>query len=354
MWRALLSLITSRFILLVVACLAVNHQMSGPKTGGVWPGIRPTGVLLREVFGRISSRNPEVTTVNVLRGSSFASVFHYTHNPFLWLAHWTVKITHARTLPVLILFSNLFLLLFLSEIHALLSRIVTSEIAAATPILVVLWPTSYELSAGSSLAMSCWLLTLAIRSSMDNRWLVGGLALGGLALTEPLAAGLLPLMIYLFWFFQRDQPVALVARGTFFFLIPMAIAIYWSLPIYRNVPHLLYHSAAINLFTSWREGHLSWALSRSYLGQTITAIFFLAGAIIACVSHTLFMHRLIPVYLCGLLLLFSPLSLLPSRALLAGLCLEGIATVSTKPVLKVVQLVLLSLSIVEVGTIFGF
>ena len=75
-------------------------------------------------------------------------VFQATSNPFLWICRWVAGMTPLSPIQSLLLVSNVFLLLFLWEMYALFNRMVTPEVASAATILVVLWPTTYELSSG--------------------------------------------------------------------------------------------------------------------------------------------------------------------------------------------------------------
>jgi hypothetical protein len=348
MWRVFVAFATHRFLLFAVALIAINQGMRNRHPSQILPRFESFAVLKHEFLTRVSDV-PEVQALRRLEPAPLRSLFRETKSPFLWIAHFVSKATHFSPILVLIILSNLFLLLFFSEIYALLNRMVTSDIAAATPLLVLLWPTSYELSLGSSLALSCYLLTLAIRHAMDDQWILVGLATGLLALTESVALGLLPLLFYIFWFFQRAYPTNRMLRRLAFFLIPTLLGMVFGFRGYATQASLS-NSALATLMH-----HHDWSkfADRAMAGQAVTAVIFTAGAVGAALTNTVLLHRLIPVYVLGLLFLFSPLDSIASRAPLAGLCLEGIASMSAGPVLRLVQFMLLALGVYEVSIVFG-
>jgi hypothetical protein len=348
MWRVCVAFATHRFLLFGVALVAINQGMKSRHPATILPRFESFAVLRSEFVKKISDVS-EVQALRMLEPATVRTLVRETSNPFLWIAHFVSRETHLPPIVVLIVLSNLFLLLFFSEIYALLSRMVTSDIAAATPILVLLWPTSYELSLGSSLALSCYLMTLAIRHAIDDKWIIVGIAMGLLALTESAALGLVPLILYLFWYFQRSYPRADIIRRLAFLLVPTLVGIFVGLKGYSN-PGGLNHSA----FMSLLQGQIwSKLADKAVAGQAVTAVIFTVGAVGAALTNAVLIHRLIPIYVLGLLFLFSPLDLIASRAPLAGLCLEGIAAISAGPVLRLVQLMLLGLSIYEVSIVFS-
>ncbi len=109
----------------------------------------------------------------------------------------------------------------------------------------------------------------------------------------------------------------------------------------------------MNLLGVAKGGGLAWTFSQSILGQTITILFFAVGAVLAFLSNPMLMHKLIPAALVVLLLAFSSYSAVASRALLASPALMGIASHSSRPVLKLVHLVLLGLGAYEIFALFS-
>src|SRR5262249_25088248 len=154
-------------------------------------------------------------------------------------------------------------------------------IAVSGAILMVLWPTSYELSLGSTLSLSCFLVALALRHALDNQWFVAGLALGLLALFEPIAVGLMPLVLYVVWYFQRHFPIGDVLKRAAFFLVPFGLAVAFRWTVYRNLEALVDNSAASHLFGIFRGHGVGWLFSHELAGQTISVLFFAIGAVAA-------------------------------------------------------------------------
>lgn len=257
MWKVLLSLISQRLILLAVAFIAINQTIPSVRQPvspnerqpvSIVPKVHPTPVLWQKLLVRVAE-TPEGSRLNDLMRVPLTKVFRATSNPFLWICRWVAGMTPLSPIQTLLLVSNTFLLLFLWEMYALFSRMVTPDIASNATILVVLWPTTYELSLGSTLAMTCFLLALCVRHALDNRWLVVGLALGMLALLDPVAIGILPLLLYMFWYYQRHFPLGQLGKNTLYFLVPVGIAMDGTSP-----PTLIYgrHFPARHSSTSFR------------------------------------------------------------------------------------------------------
>jgi hypothetical protein len=252
----------------------------------------------------------------------------------------------------LLFLSNIFLFLFLWELNALFNRMVTPDVATSATILIVLWPTCYELSLGSTMAMSCFLVALAVRHALDNQWFIGGLGLGGLALVEPMAIGLLPLILYVFWYFQRHFPMLDVAKRAAFFLVPVGLAVAWRLPAYRNLGAVIHGSALMQVLGVFHGAGITWIFSHDLAGQTISLVFFAIGAVAALFSNITFVNRIIPAVLLLLVTLFSPYATLASRVPLAGACMEGIASASSRQAGRIVAVLMLGLGIYEIYAVF--
>jgi len=353
MWKVGLVFVFHRLILFVAALVSLNQNPLGSDSPKVVTKFEPYHQLQSRFIEKISE-GEEIQELERLRGTPLKSVFQRTRNPFLWMGHLIQTVTRLPGPLVAILLSNLFLLLFLWELIALIGRMTTSDIAVNTAILAVLWPTSYELSLGATLAMTCLFSTLAVRHALDDRWLLGGLATGALAFVEPLAVGLLPLLLYFFWYFHRQYPATEMAKRLAFFLVPVVIAIGIQWRVYAELGMVLRNSALVSLMTGFQSGNqYSWAFSKAFAGQTITAIIFIGGGAGALLVNSTLLHRLIPLYFCALLFVFSPYGSIASRALIAASCLEGLAAISARPVLRAVQLMLLTLGAYEVYFTFA-
>lgn len=308
---------------------------------------------LMSVFSQKVSRVPEVQTLSRVRRMSTSRMMRVTQNPFLWICKWTNNLLGLSPFWCLVLFSNIFLFLFLSELVSLLSRMVTTSVAAGVGIYAVLWPTSYELSLGSSFVFACYCGTAAIKFGLSNQWLQAGIALGALALVDPIAYGLVPLLGYMFYFYQRQFPAAELVKRLALFAIPAIAAFVWSDQSVAGLQRVMGKSALFNLFTTISEGQgVGWTFTHSILGQTITWMFFTLGAIAAAMNHSVLMHRLLPLTFLGSWLLFSPYGWLASRAPFAALCLEGVAG-GAPPLTKFIQLVLVLLGAAEIYSVFS-
>lgn len=356
MWKVLLSLISQRLILLAVAFIAINQtipsmrQPSSPSITIV-PQVHPTPVLWQRLLSRVAETLEGVRLTELMRAPA-TQVFWATPNPFLWICRWVAGTTRLSPVQALLLMSNVFLLLFLWEMNSLFNRMTTPDTASAATILIVLWPTTYELSLGSTFAMTCFLLALCMRHALDNRWLVVGFAVGALALLEPLAIGVLPILLYMFWYYQRHYPLGQLGRNTLYFLVPVGIAMGWRLNTYSHLWPVFSSSALFNVISATKSVGPSWTFSQSYVGQTIALVFFGLGAVAAFMSNTNLIHRIIPLNMLLLLLLFSPYSALASRAPLAAACLEGIASASSRTATRIVATLMLVLSAYEVYSVF--
>lgn len=304
-------------------------------------------------FQRRISDTRELSALKVLDARPASQVFRYSYNPFMWMARWLNGILGGSPLLTLLLLSNALLLLFLGELNALFNRMATPDVASAATILVILWPTSYELSLGSSFTLSCFLATLAIRGALDNQWLFSGLALAVLGLAEPLVVGLLPIILFIFWYFQRHFRGPQMLRRGALFLTPLVIAMAWAYQNLMTIHAQVVDSALLNLYQGLVSGKgLGWTFSRSYAGQTLSIIFFTIGAVAAFFSNTTVVHRMIPANMLLVLLLFSPYGAVASRAPLAAVCFEGITSASAGMVLRLLQILMLCLGLFEVGAVF--
>ncbi len=353
MWRVFLAFGFHRLLLFIVALLTINSALPSSKSSGILPNFASFSTL-REDFLKRVSEGPEIEALARLSSVSYGGIFSATHNPFLWLGHLLSHATGMSPVICLILFSNLFFLLFLRELNELLNRMITADVATITPILVVLWPTSYEMSLGSTLSLTCYLVTLAIRAALDDKWYFVGIAVGLLAGVDPIGVGLIPLLLFMFWYFQRHFQWQQVVKKAAFVLIPSVVGFVISRQMYAHLDQIISGSAMLNLTASVSHGQkLGWTLSDSFAGQTITAILFIGGAITAAASNSVILHRAIPLYLFLITLSFSPYGSIASRVLIAGEALEGIALISARPVLVTVQLMFLVLGILEVRSVFG-
>lgn len=353
MWKTFLALVAHRLFLFIVALLAINYRISQPVEGKFFRPLKTFSVLFDDFSNRISN-TPDIQLIVELRGKPFSDVFQATNNPLIWITHLLDRFLSLTPTLIMILLSNLVLFMFLWELQALVGRLAIPEVGTGTAILMVLWVTSYELTLGSSLGVPCLLLTMAVRHAIDDRWFVTGLGLALLGIFEPFAVFVLPILLFYFWQFQRHLPGAQIARNLLYFLVPTAAVVAWRWSIFQSLPGSIHGSALFNVIGLIQNpGELSWALSKSFLGQTITLGIFLVGAVSALVLNTSFLFRVIPTFTLMIVLMSSSYGALASRLMLAGTCLGGIGAMSSTFLIKLVQIALLILGATEVVVLFS-
>lgn len=353
MWKVSLALIGHRLLLLIVALLAVNVHLVSLLPDHAGPKLLPSDQLFTGFLKRVNE-GQEFVEMERLSAQSPKEVFKTTHNPFLWSVRWAMSLTGMRAQTALLLFSNLFLLLFLSELVALLNRMGTTDVAEGAAMLMVLWPTSFEMSLGDSSALMAFLMTLVVRQAIDNRWLIAGLSLFFLGLMDPMVLGLLPMLVYFFWFFQRHFQVQQVIKRTLFFLIPLGLALYLRWHEYPTLRSVFGHSALGDIMAWVRQPVGARAtLSGSFSGQVVTVVFFGIGAVVSLLSNSGLMYRLVPLNQFVVWLFFTPYSQVASRASLAAVCLGGITSATSQKVLWGIQALFLLLGAYEVFLVFS-
>lgn len=353
MWKVSLALIGHRLLLLVVALLAINVHLASLAPANAGPRLLPTATLWTGFVQRVHE-GQEFQEMEKLSAVSPKEIFRATRNPFLWATRWLMSLTGMRSQTALLLLSNLFLILFLSELVALLNRMGTPDVAEGAAMLMVLWPTSFEMSLGDSSALMAFLVTLIVRQAIDNRWLIAGLALFFLGLMDPIVLGLLPMLIYFFWFFQRHYQVQQVLKRTAFFLIPLGCALYLRWHEYPSVGSIFSGSALGDIMAWAKQPAAARAsLSRSFSGQLVTVVFFAIGAGVSLLSNSGLMYRLVPLNQFVVWLFFTPYAQVASRAPLAAVCLGGIASATSQKVMRGICAVLLFLSAYEAFLTFS-
>lgn len=352
MWKIFLALVSHRFLLCAVALFTINAKISPQYSGRAFRPFQPKAILINKLIERFSEGS-EVRTLRTLCNQPVTKVLSLTQDPFLWLARVVALLVNNNALYATLIVSNVFLLLFLWELNALGSRMALPEVANETGILAVLWMTSYELSLGSTLSLGCFLTTLLFRSAIDNQWVFTGAALGLLALNDRLALGLLPLLLLLFWHFQRYEPAKEVLKKAGLFLVPVIIAVVLKWSFYQDIWLFVQGSALLNIVKAFQKGEMAgWPLSQANLGQTISFMVFLAGAVSAAFVNSSIVLRGLPLLLLIAVLAFSSYSSLASRLLMAGICLEGVAATLSGLFLRLIQLALIILSCYEIVSLF--
>ncbi len=347
MWKVFLAFVCHRALLFFIALTTINATLAPTST----KKIQPTKVLVAHFIEKVG-QTTESKMVDNLSQNSLSSLFTETRNPFYWIAVPIKSTTGMSSALIILILSNIFCLLFLWELYTLTSRMALPEVAVGTAALAMLWITTYELSLGSYQSLTCFLVMLVIRHALDNTWLLGGLALGLLAVTDLLAVGLVPLLVILFWYYQRHEQMGDVVKRLMLFLLPLGLALFLR---NRDLMYLStqYQSSSlatlIGYITGGQWGNL---FSHQNLGQTISIFIFLAGTIVTIGVNTIWLHRLIPAYLFLAVLLFSDFSNLGSRIIISAIALEGVSAVSSNIVERLIQLALIVVTGFEVASIF--
>lgn len=335
MWRISLSLVTHRVFLLIVALSALHFQNSGQ--------VRPRE-LLNQFFSKVS-QTPEVKTVQTLETAP--------REPLLWLTQKLNLILPFSSEAILLALSNVFFFLFLWELYLFVNSMALPDVSVSTCLLSILWLTSYEMSLGSPLSLSCFLCILSLRAALDHRWLMAGLALGVLAISKPFALFLIPLLFGLLLSQKKFSSPDEFARRCVYLFLPFGGAVFLSWPLYQNLGAVFQDSALLSLFSSKQaDWHFSWALSPEYLGQTISLAIVVLGAIVCFFVFSTLLHKILPLFLVLALLLTTPYRELASTLLLAAPAFSGLAEVCSTPILRMIQLVLLIFGAVEVFNLF--
>jgi hypothetical protein len=352
MWKIFLALVSHRFLLLAIALFTINAKISPQISGRVIRPFQSKTVLFHKFVERVG-QGSEVKALTALNQAPASKVFELTQDPFLWFGRFLSLVFPDNSVLIVIIFSNLFLLLFLWELNSLASRMALPEVASGTGVLAVLWMTSYELSLGSNLSLTCYLVTLIFRSVIDNEWIFTGAGLALLAFSDRIALGLLPILIYLFWHFQRFNPAAEVLKKGCILLLPVLLAIILRWKYYQDIWLFVNGSALMNLIEGVKTGSIaSWPWSQGNLGQTISWIVFLLGAITAAVVNSSLILRLLPLLIWVGVMAFSSYTALASRLLIAAICFEGIAAAVSGLFIRLIQLALIILSCYEMISLF--
>ncbi len=352
MWQILLAFVVHRLLLLIVAFASINLHLPSTRPASALPEVHGFKEISQTFLTKVGEL-PEATQLGNLIHSAPASVVHQSQDPFLWLASWAVNPLGLSPVWALLLLSNLFFFFFLCELYSLLNRLVTPDVALSAVVLAILWPASYEMSLGSGFGLTCMLATMVMRHALDTNWLIAGIALGLLGVSGPLALGLLPFLIYTFWYFQRHFAITQgLTRGVFLFL-PLLLVYLWQRTTYGSLGGIFEGSALMNLVQAAKQGASSPSWSLSYAGQTISLVLLAVGAVAALFTYSTMMHRLLPLTMWLILLLFSPYGAIASRGLLAGSCLEGLAALCSQPVARLLQFAMIFFAVHDVYGIFG-
>lgn len=351
MWRVSLAFFSHRAALYLVALLAINVSLA-PKqlpANRSLPILQPLGLLDRHLSARISEV-PEVRILNELRHQPLMETVQRQSNPYFWAGRVWMGMTGSSGLSTVFILSNLFFLLFLFELYKLLNLIVTTDISRAALYLAVFWPTSYELSLGSQVSLTCLLATFCIRMAVEQTWWGVGLAGALLLAAEPWFVGLLPLLALVFWTIQRHSPNRVMLTRAAMFLGPITAMFLWQYSS-RGLP--LPASGAGATLLGWvGNGNFGKLFQGIYTAQVLSFLLFLVGAATSLFSHGNWFYRVAPLWLLVCLVAWTPLDALASKLLVASICLEGVASLSSPAMNKTLQVAMWILGVWEVYNVF--
>lgn len=354
MWKIFLGFLLNRVVLLGVAFAVIHFAATSQEKSSTLPPFSEKPGVSNKIIERVNEL-PETQAVALWVGKSapFPTLFTEGKSPYIWLGTLVSRTTGVSPAFVLILLSNIFFLLFLWEIFRIVSRISSEDAAEYTGLFLVFWPASYELSLGSAISFEALFLALAMRLAIDDKWLLCGLALGVLGLTDPVMVGVLPLIACWFWFYSRHYMMLPLIKRVSLLLVPIVVVVILRWPLYANFVDILRMSALNSLIAGGQTVGLKWTLTHSFAGQTIAILFMGIGAGIAAASNISTLHRAIPIYFFVLWLLFSPYGGLASRAAMAGVCFQGIANASSRGLARLILGVFLVASAYELYLVLG-
>jgi hypothetical protein len=350
MWKILVGLTTHRIFLIAIAFVAINQSLQ-PDVQTALPKIFSFSTLWGE-FQKTVSETPEVSAVERLMALPLAEVIRNPPHPFLFLCRLMAGTLGMSAFYTVLFFSNLFLLLFLSELYGIFCRTSTTESAFAGVAFLILWPTTFELSLGSSLSLSCYLSALAVNQSFEQRWFGVGIAVALLSMSDSIVLALLPFLFFIFWTIQRHFPLTQSTKHALFFILPPVLFFFFAQTKWAG--SWLGYSGTVpwQLYDAIKTSNTGWIFSNAYLGQTISLLFFLLGGIIGLFAQIDTAYRILPIYWFLAVLFSSSYGTLGSRLILAGISLQPIAQLSAPGLRKVLLLVFLSLGAYEVYFVF--
>ena len=355
MWKILLGFSLHRLVLLVVALGSVNYSINQKyPSNSKFPRIGNTSVLLAK-FGERLKGNSEFSTLERHSQVAVGRVFIESGRPFYWIARCWLEISPMGIVSTMLFVSNVFFLLFLFETHILLTRFVMLDTALWGVLILMLFPYSYEVSLGSTLSLTLYLSAVALRRALDNQWIFTGISMGLIALDDWIVLGWLPLLVFLFWYYQKQVPLIIVLKRTIFFTLPIVVAMIYRWEWYSHALTSMGSSALVSLFrdpSQWLGGIESWK-QLAQAAPIISLLLFILGTILCLVSHMTWLSRIIPAYCVIAVMLFSNVQTISVRLTIAGVALVGIAHVSSGPLAQIISALLTLVSCVNIVRIFS-
>lgn len=344
MINLILVLIGHRLFLWLIALVAVTQDFGAlfqlSRHGEVW----------QACLDRVGQSPEAGLLAHRMAGSTF---WNALRDPFIEIVYWVVRYSPFSPSGALIALSNLFFVLFIFELYRLVSRSVMPEAASATAVLAVLWPASFELGLGSRLAFECWLLALALRCLLDNKWMYVGLGYAGFLLYDHRGVWFLPLMLYFFLYFQQHFQKTVVARRLLFFVVPFVGALWLT---NFSLGEIWYQWRGSFLSQLWPPGQVVALLNSDgwphFIGQFLSLGLLVMGAALTFRSPLQWLYRSIPVSLGFYALAFIPWDTVGSRGVLAAAALQGISENFDRRKRTLLEVALIFFGAVEVFRVF--
>ncbi|MCB0406205.1 MAG: hypothetical protein KDD51_15595 [Bdellovibrionales bacterium] len=347
MTRILGFLAIHRLLLFCVALMAIYQALPPEAT----PAQKSVSALSARFFEEVSER--PVTRALVRSASNYPSSFlDALRTPFASVYRGFLNLTHLDRVTALIVLTNLFFFLFLLELYGLWGRQHPAGEAVRAATLVALLPTSFEMSLVSSFSLTCFLVTLAVHRAVTNRWWVTGMALGILVLSDPLNILLVPLLLYLFFYFHQGQVLRTVWKRAVLVLLPVIVAVVVDYGSFSYAWSEVQQSALFYLSQSL-SGGVKQTLAHSPWGTTIILITLAIGAVGAFLNNKSFVDKILPAAMLVFVLLTSPFSMVTFRVPLAGICLHGVIQLTGRPAVWILYLVMFIMGALEVAAVFG-
>lgn len=347
-WHVFVEFCFHRLVLFLIALLGINAALSSDSHDSErrsLPKVHSARLLIGHFEGKLSGIS-EIQVASSLRSAKWSEVLQFTRNPYIWLVHLVDAWTGLSTIFSALLVSNIIFVLFLIQCISLVKRMVTTDVATATAVLVVLWPTSYEFSLGTSIGFTALMTVLSLRFALDRNWMAAGLCFGLLSMSDVIASGIFLFLLGLFISGQRYYSWQHIAITTCFALLPAGLGYWMSAPLHADLYRTLSHSALVSL----AQGH--WLMSGEVGLQVLAVLFFLVGACAAAWSHAHPFYRFLPLLMLTCVLCFSPIGMVASRLLIAFPCFMGISSMSSPNVWLGIRSLVWILGILEAYTVF--
>jgi hypothetical protein len=353
MWRVFLAFGAHRVLLLIVALLSLNFSAPRPNS------LAHSSVFLswHELWGGILKKTEETAESESLAKALSQTTLDTVKsdpNPYIWTLRAAHEVLPFSQPILLILFGNLFFLWFLAELFGLLNRLITPDVAEVATIMAAVWVTTYELSLGASYSVPSLCAIAAVKHALDNRWLIVGFFAALLTSFGAIALPILVLLAVIFVYFQRHFFAGQIAKRVLFFLVPVGLMFWLRAGDIWSMAGGNVDSALMQFFLATRgKFPLSTFVSMNYLPQTLAVIFFAVGLVTSVPGNLIWIHRIIPFFFFLGWISYGSFGSLASRAIWVGVCFQGIASVSSPFVAKLIQVAMVVIGLYDCFRLFS-